>query len=280
MRLGLLFLAVMTSLVLAQDRVEFDPNAPDTGAEPAPPPVQPWPVTTSIDQIARVITITWPEGTPSEAISLEQVSHAQRARAFDTHPDELFLVLTDGRRILLCQGDDVPQHVELVRAVVKKEVEALPMGEGHATVPAGKPASPKLIFRAGGSGLEVTHVGPIQTEIEAQNPAIEAGDGATVDGVRRMGKYEIDTHIKARMPQIAECYKVALQSKPDLHGKIVVGFVITRGGSVGAATIQSSTVVNTRVENCIRAQILSIKFPPPMASTPLQVSYPFVFSAR
>jgi hypothetical protein len=280
MRHLLLFTALMTTLVLAQERVEFDPNAPDTGAEPVPPPIQAWPLSTSIDQIGRTVTITWPAGTPVEVLSIEQVSHAQRARAFDDDPDELFLVLKDGRRIVLCQGEHVPKQVELVRAVVKKEVEALPMGEGHSTVPAGKPAAPRLMFRAGGSGLAVTHVGPLRAEIEAQKPAIEAGDGATVDGVRLMGKYEIDKHVKAHMPQIAQCYKNALQAKPDLQGKIVVGFVITRDGSVGAAAIQRSTLVNTAVENCIRAQILSIRFPPPMASKPLQISYPFLFSAR
>ena len=279
MRFGLLILTLMTSMVLAEDRVEFDPNASDTGVDVAPK-VQPWPVQTTIDQIGRSVTITWPEGTPPEVLSLDQVSHAQRARAFDTSPDELFLVLTDGRRILLCQGEDVPRHVELVRAVVKKEVESLSMGEGHATVPPDKPAAPKLAFRAGGSGLAVTHVGPLRAETEARKPAIEAGDGATVDGVRRMSEYEIDGHIKARMPQIAQCYKSGLQAKADLHGKIVVGFVITPTGSVGAATVQSSTVNNTLVENCLRAQVLSISFPPPMTGQPLQVSYPFVFSAQ
>jgi len=280
MRLGLLFLTLMTSLVLAQDRVEFDPNASDTGAEVPPPMVQPWPISTSIDQISRTIVITWPEGTPKETISLDKVSHAQRARAFDTDPDELFLVLTDGRRILLCQGEDVPKQVELVRAVVKKEVEALGMGDGHAKRPEGKLEAPRLFFRAGTSGLEVTHVGPLQAQTEARSPAIEAGDGATVDGVRRMNKYEIDGHIKARMPQIAQCYKKGLQAKADLHGKLVVGFVVTADGSVGAATVQSSTLNNTPVENCIRAQLSSIRFPPPMDGKVLQVSYPFVFSAH
>jgi hypothetical protein len=71
MRHVLFLLALMTTLVLAQDRVEFDPNAPDTGAEPAPPPVQAWPISTTIDQISRTVTITWPKGTPVEVLRFE-----------------------------------------------------------------------------------------------------------------------------------------------------------------------------------------------------------------
>jgi hypothetical protein len=279
MRTFLLVLATVACLVHAQDRVEFDLDAPDTGVDEAPK-VKPWPLSTNIDQVGKALTITWPTGTPVETLSLGDVSHAQRARAFDTAPDELFLVLNDGRRILLCQGDCVGKQVELMRAVVGKDVEQLPMGEGHATRPPGNPPSPKLIVRAGGTGLLVTNVGPLSPVQTEGKPAIKAGGKeATVDGVRRMGKYEIDKHIKARMPHIAKCYQAALTAKPGLTGRVVLGFVITRDGSVGAAKIQSTTLKNLNVERCIRIEILSLKFPPPASNRPVQVSYPFLFSA-
>jgi hypothetical protein len=280
MRLGLLLLTCLTGLALSQDRVEFDPSASDTGAEPTAAPIQPWPVSTQINQVQGTIQFEWPAGTPPETVAISEVSHAQRARAYDTAPDELFLVLLDGRKILLCQGAQVPKQVELVRAMTQKDVEALPIGEGHAKVPLSKPAAPTLRFRAGGSAVKVTHVGPIRAETAERRPAIEAGDGATVDGVRRMGKYQLDKYLKPKLPAVAQCFKTALLFKPDLAGKVIMGFVITAKGTAAAAFIQSTTLNNAQVENCIRAQVLTVKFPPTMTGQAVQVSYPFVFSVQ
>jgi len=282
MRFYLLTLTVLTGMAVGQDRVEFDLRAADTGSAAPVAPPQPWPASTEINQVGRVLVITWTGEIPVETLYIHQVSHIQRARAFDTFPDQLFLVLTDGRRILLSQGAEVANQVALVAAALSKEVEALPTGEGHIQAPAGKTQVPTVRVRAGDSGISVTSVGLQNPTADPDaKPAIRAGGrDASVDGVKRMGPYEIDKHIRPRMKAIGQCYQTALQAKPGLSGKVTVGFVVTRDGTVGAAAIQASTLNNVTVENCIRSEILSIQFPPPATNRPIQVTYPFVFSSK
>ncbi len=78
---------------------------------------------------------------------------------------------------------------------------------------------------------------------------------------------------------IKYCYDKELQKKKDLHGKIVVTFVISPTGRVVKSSVKQSTMKNKAVENCIASRVKRFKFPAPKGGGIVEVSYPFIFKA-
>jgi len=78
---------------------------------------------------------------------------------------------------------------------------------------------------------------------------------------------------------IKYCYDKELQKKKDLHGKIVVKFVIAPNGRVIKASIRESTMGSSKVEKCIVGRVKRFKFPAPKGGGIVEVSYPFIFKA-
>jgi hypothetical protein len=280
---NLLLALLVATPVLAQERIVFDANVFDTGAPPDDMRilVRSWPISTGIDQVTQTVTITWPGSAPPEVLPLSSIIHLERARTFEDMPDELFAVLDSGRRILLCQGDQTAEKVRLAVAVVGRQIVSLPMGEGHATRPPSDPPSPTLSLSAGATAM---------TTVDLRATAVQS-TGAHVTGEREgasvarssagsVEKRSVDQLIKTHMPLFRSCYETGLVQRPDLAGRITVGFVIVSSGAVGAATIQASTLEDKSVEACIREKIMQIRFPAPSGNTTVQVSYPFVFTTN
>ncbi|MDG1481816.1 MAG: AgmX/PglI C-terminal domain-containing protein [Myxococcota bacterium] len=112
----------------------------------------------------------------------------------------------------------------------------------------------------------------------------EKGEG----GIGRIGgdpiilgaldKSLIDAVIKRHMNQIRYCYQRELNKDPALGGKIVIKFVIAKDGSVSKASVKSSTMGSSAVENCIAGRFMRFKFPEPKGGGIVIVSYPFIFA--
>lgn len=96
--------------------------------------------------------------------------------------------------------------------------------------------------------------------------------------IGNMDRSEIDEVIKRHMPAIRYCYQQHLQRKPDLGGKIVVGFTIAGDGSVARAQAKRSTMDHAEVESCIVGRFLRMSFPKPRGGGMVIVSYPFLFA--
>ncbi len=92
-----------------------------------------------------------------------------------------------------------------------------------------------------------------------------------------LSKEEIARVVKANWYQIKYCYESQLRHNPKLSGKIVVQWIIAGNGFVQSAVVISSTMNNSRVENCITRRILRWKFPQPQGGGIVRVKYPFVF---
>jgi hypothetical protein len=84
--------------------------------------------------------------------------------------------------------------------------------------------------------------------------------------------------IKSESKSIRSCYEEGLKTNPDLVGKILVDFEIEVNGSVQVVKVESSTINNQIVENCLIEKIKTFTFPPPPEKTVVQVKFPFIFT--
>lgn len=90
----------------------------------------------------------------------------------------------------------------------------------------------------------------------------------------------IDLGIRQHQDTLLQCYQKEVQGSPTLSGKILSSFIIGKDGHVSDASIRSTTLKNSNVENCVLSVIRSIQFPIPSDGIPASVTYPFNFSAQ
>ena len=83
--------------------------------------------------------------------------------------------------------------------------------------------------------------------------------------------------IRKNLKKIKSCYVSELNKTPTLSGSVKVQFVITSNGTVSKSSIQSSTMNNKTVENCIASHIEKFKFPKPSNRQAAIVTFPFSF---
>jgi TonB family protein len=85
--------------------------------------------------------------------------------------------------------------------------------------------------------------------------------------------------IRRHINEVKYCYESELVKKATLAGRIAVQFTIAASGQVIASVLQSTTMGNIRVENCVVQAVRRWEFPKPMGGGIVIVSYPFVFNA-
>jgi TonB family protein len=85
--------------------------------------------------------------------------------------------------------------------------------------------------------------------------------------------------IRRHINEVKYCYETELTKKADLAGRISVQFTIAATGTVIASVLQSSTMGNIRVENCVVQAVRRWEFPKPLGGGIVIVSYPFNFTA-
>jgi hypothetical protein len=93
-------------------------------------------------------------------------------------------------------------------------------------------------------------------------------------------KSVIDRVVKQHLAQFRFCYERELQKDPELHGKVVMKWVIGKDGRVSTVGVKRSSMDNTRVDQCMESRVRRLRFPAPRGGGIVSVSYPFVFSAR
>jgi TonB family protein len=88
-----------------------------------------------------------------------------------------------------------------------------------------------------------------------------------------------DGTIRQHLNEVKDCYEMELSRKPSLQGRVTVQFTIVTTGQVITAVVQSSTLGNTRVENCVVNAVRRWAFLKPSDGGIAIVSYPFNFTA-
>jgi hypothetical protein len=94
---------------------------------------------------------------------------------------------------------------------------------------------------------------------------------------RALRKAEISRVVRGRAGAFRDCYDALLQVRPELAGRVKVGFTIAPSGAVGEVELLYSTLLFEPFERCILDTFRSLRFP---ASTKgmKRVTWPLVFA--
>lgn len=85
--------------------------------------------------------------------------------------------------------------------------------------------------------------------------------------------------IRRHINEVKFCYERELVKTPNLMGRVMVQFTIAGTGAVIASMVQSSTMNNPTVEQCIATSVRRWEFPKPQGGGIVMVTYPFVMKA-
>jgi hypothetical protein len=85
--------------------------------------------------------------------------------------------------------------------------------------------------------------------------------------------------IRRHINEVKFCYEKELATHPDLYGRVIVQFTIAGTGQVIASVVQSSTMNNPTVEQCIAGAVRRWEFPKPQGGGIVIVGYPFVLKS-
>jgi Ca-activated chloride channel family protein len=96
--------------------------------------------------------------------------------------------------------------------------------------------------------------------------------------VSSMDTNDVDEVIKRHMNAIRYCYQRELQKRPSLQGSVVVKFTIGSDGRVATAELESSTLHDEVVEQCILTRFQRMIFAPVRGGGVVVVSYPLRFT--
>ena len=132
------------------------------------------------------------------------------------------------------------------------------------------------IGRGGGGGSGVGYgrgVGRLRGR-RIRAPRISVGQAVVMGS---LSKEIIRRIIRRHLNQVRYCYQKELQANPRLAGRVVVKFTIDPSGKVVAVKVQSSTLNNKKVEQCVARAVKNWLFPKPTGGGVVVVSYPFNF---
>lgn len=90
-------------------------------------------------------------------------------------------------------------------------------------------------------------------------------------------KKNIRKVVQSKGNAIQYCYERQLQTNPKLKGKIIAQWKVGLQGQVKSTSLASSTMNNSKVENCILRVIKRMRFEKPDGGICV-INYPFVFS--
>jgi hypothetical protein len=101
---------------------------------------------------------------------------------------------------------------------------------------------------------------------------------ATVQGA--LDKDIIRRIVRTHINEVRSCYSAGLKQNPKLAGRVTVNFVISGSGTVASSVVESTTLADTTVGNCIAKAVKRWRFPKPRGGDTVIVSYPFDLSVE
>ena len=91
------------------------------------------------------------------------------------------------------------------------------------------------------------------------------------------GQGDIVRIIEANQTAVLGCYNTELKKNSQLKGKVVMNWQIGLDGKTRKVKVESSTLKNKPVEDCLLRQLKGAHFPKPEGGM-CQIRFPFVFN--
>ena len=111
--------------------------------------------------------------------------------------------------------------------------------------------------------------------------AVQPG-GAEEEFVGSIDREAVRRVVKSAISAFKACYDREYRKNTKLEGKVVISWEIHERGVAQNAKVNKdkSTLGNSTVEECVRARMLTLRFPEPPAGTIAEVTYPFLFQGQ
>ena len=129
-------------------------------------------------------------------------------------------------------------------------------------------------LRGGGGAIAGASTGEVGPERRVK--AVVRSEPPAIDG--ELDPAVVANTVRQRMAAIKACYERGLKRNPNLGGKIVLIWTITPAGTVTDVDVDSDTMGDASVVDCIKSMIKRWRFAAP-AGGPVEVQFPFVFTA-
>jgi len=84
--------------------------------------------------------------------------------------------------------------------------------------------------------------------------------------------------VRGHINEVRHCYNQGLVRDPNLAGRVAIQFSIAATGSVPVAVVESSSLKDLNVANCVAKAVKRWRFPKPEGGGTVLVTYPFVLS--
>lgn len=121
-------------------------------------------------------------------------------------------------------------------------------------------------YRQGGHA-SVAGQGKAHVSLDTQGSAVEEG----------LTKDEVGEVIHHHLSEVRYCYESTMLKTPDLEGKLIIQFKIGELGAIKTAAIQTSSLPDPRLDDCVLRRLVTWKFPSPKGGIDVAVTYPFIF---
>ncbi len=122
--------------------------------------------------------------------------------------------------------------------------------------------------------IDTQQAKPRKTQAAPKN----APTTTTKKAPKAWGKNEIRSVIRSNQSKFKYCYEKELLKKSNLRGRIVVSSQIHQKGTTAKVGVRSSSIKDSKVENCILRVFRRMRFPAPPGGGMVRVNYPLVFS--
>jgi hypothetical protein len=119
------------------------------------------------------------------------------------------------------------------------------------------------------TGVSATGSGGTGSFVSLESKGYRVDEGLTKD--------EVGEVIHSHMGEVRYCHEAAMLANPKMEGKLVANFSINAKGIVSASSVDSSTLGDAQLVNCVIDRLKTWRFPKPRGGVTVTVAYPFLF---